>query len=325
MSLYKSSANILFYFKVTDLWDRVQQHTGMVAKTLPDPDKFYVTADDLTFFHREMAKAITVAYELCHKLTTGLTIGVIYNSELAIPVTDTTTDVEVDLRLPVAATSVGYCYAFYVKNFSGHYDHSLNIINSHIETLLVDFFQQAWWLKCGVAEQYKAASNDIAIHITMLNNSMYSLYKPVITISPSWSTADVTVIIEEDGTITETDNTTETLTTPDPTLEVLYFDTRADFPTTGTADIIYVDRSNNNMYDWNGTDYELYGGVAGEYEINYVNENSKVVIHNLGKMAPYVLGTDSDGNTFEPDYEPIDVNSGTASWTTIGSGILRFS
>ena len=159
-----------------------------------------------------------------------------------------------------------------------------------------------------------------------LNSSTYALYKPTLSIAPSWSEASVTITVTDTETIeTDTTGTDSTGTTTTQTPEVLYFDTFSAFPSTGTVDIIYVDRSTNSMYDWNGYAYQVYGGTAGEYSVLYVEENSKFVVHGLGKMAPHVEGTDSDGNTFEPVWVPTDVNSGTASWNTAGSGILRFN
>jgi hypothetical protein len=294
----------------------------MVAKVLPDPEKAYPTSDDAVFFHREITKATTYAYNLCHKLSTNLSNGLILNSPVATTGTDT---VNPDSSFSILNTG-GYAYGFYVRNLGGHYKHSLDVIDNNIETLIIELFLKEWWLKCAIAEAYKVSVSDVAMFTATLNSSTYALYKPTFSIAPSWSEADVTITVTDTETIeTDTTGTDSTGTTTTQTPEVLYFETFSAFPSTGTVDIIYVDRSTNSMYDWNGYAYQVYGGTAGEYSVLYVEENSKFVVHGLGKMAPHVEGTDSDGNTFEPVWVPTDVNSGTASWNTAGSGILRFN
>ena len=319
--IHKTSATILFYYKVTDLWDKVQQHTGMVAKFQPEPEKVAVTSDDSDFFHREITKGITKAYELCHKLSTNLSKSLLYNENFNIVATgaETNDDPPETDAIPVLVS----VYGFYVKNILGHYDHALYVIDSYIEKLTIDYFLQAWWLKCGLVDFWKASTGDISLHILDLNNAMYALYKPTITLTPAWQAQDVSVDLE---TGEETDNTTDTTTTVTTSEdEVEYYDTLAEFPATGDEDIIYVDRSTNLMYSWNGTAYEVYSGETGEYEVNYYDTDSLVVIHNLGKMSPHIEGTDGDGETFDVIWTPIDVNSGTASWNTSGSGVLRFN
>ncbi len=327
MPLIKTAATIFFYFPVSTLWDKVQQYTGMVAKNLPkaegvDIEKYAVTSDDLDFFHREMVKALTHAYELCHKLSTGLTMGIVCNGTSTI--TTTGEDGTIPDPDPVTrslTTGTISVYGFYVKNLLGHRDHALNMIDVYIESLLVDMFQRSWWLKCGLGEPYKVSVQDVILDTAQLNNSMYALYKPIVVISPAWSTADVTI----DDTGVETDNTTQGTDTPSSsTKEVQYYDSVLLFPATGVVDIIYVDRSTNIMYDWSGSAYQPYGGVAGEYSVQYVDTDSKVCVHNLGKMMPHITGINADGNQFDVIWTPEDINSGTARWNTVGSGTLIF-
>lgn len=284
----------------------------MVARMLPENiEKYYVTSDESEWFFRECDKATTVAYELCHKLSTNLVKGIVLKESGFNPDNDSVPND------PLFA----YLYGFYVKNLLGHYDHSLNIIDVYIERLIIAQIVREWWLKCALADQYKVASAEVSLYTSQLSNAMYSLYKPTITLSPSWATTDVTIDTETEE---ETDVTTDA-TVPSTEQEILYFDYFAEFPETGVVDVVYVDRSTNTMYDWSGTAYEVYGGEDGEYEVNYYDTDTLSVVHNLGKMSPHVEGTDGDGNTFEVIWTPTDVNSGIATWNTVGSGILRFN
>ena len=323
---------ILFYYPVTELWDKLLMHSAMVARTIKiaegdSSDKYLITSDETTFFNKEVTKAITIAFEVVHKLSTGLTKGIFYNEKILVP-TNVNESEEVVVPpsggkgLVITQLSDFTNYGFYVVNLHGHYKHSLNVISNLIETFLIDSILKEWWLKCGMLDQYKVSVSDVQQHYAMLNNACYSLYKPLVEFPTSWTVNDVT--IDEDGTETNTD-TGETIIVTTPVQEVLYFDTFSEFPATGVVDIIYVDRSTNTMYDWSGTAYETYGGIEGEYEVNYVATDSLVVIHNLGKMQPNVTATDSDGNSFDVIWTPESVNQGTASWNTVGSGILRFN
>ena len=308
-----SSGIINFTYFESVLLDKVRQHVGMVVKLLPDAEKYYPTSDDLDFFQREMYKAFVLAYSPIHKLSPG-----------------NIADVQ---RRTYGGSTPGAMYSLTITDLYGHRVTALTLIDSFIETTVISLFLKEWWLKCGLADQYKLSVNDVIINMSVLNNAYYALYKPSFTPAPVWSSEDVTVIVTED----ETGNTTTTVTTTGTPTTVgatvvdttgeLYFDNRVDFPAIGTVDIIYIARITRLMYKWDTatSNYLLYNGVAGEYAVNYVNENSKVVQHNLGKMSPNVVATDSDGNTFEPLYIPTDANSGTVSWLTVGSGILRFN
>lgn len=305
----KGSGIIRFYYTETDLWDKVQQHIGMVVKNLPDAEKLYPTADDLDFFKREMYKALVLAYDPIHKLSTG-----------------NINDVQVASYGGVTPATT---YSVYVKDIYGHKETSLTIIDSYFESLIVSIFLKAWWLKCGLADQYKVSSEDIKAQAILLNNAFYSLYKPSFTPSAVWSSENVTVEVKdnEDGTtiITETTVSGDTNTITVNEKEFDYYDSYTEFPLVGVVDIVYVDRTTNIMYDWNGSEYGVYGGVAGEYSENYINTNTLTVVHNLGKMSPNVTRTDADGNISTPLYVPIDANSGTVTWNTVDSGVLRFN
>ena len=142
------------------------------------------------------------------------------------------------------------------------------------------------------------------------------LYKVKMTFSNTASISDAE--IDENGIETATD--TET-TIPDTTgaYEILYFSAYDQFPTTGTPNIIYIDRAIGNMYYWSG-EYVQYFNETQEYEVTYEDSNYVVVSHNLGKFAPNVTVLDEEGNDFVVDIEYVDVNSFIVSWDTACSG-----
>jgi len=297
----KTTASIYFSYLTSDLLDKVKQHAGMVAKTLPDSEAAVITSDETEWFNREMTKAFTFAYNLCHKLSTGLITGCVWN---------------------VGTPAV---YGFYVKNLGGHYDHSLNIIDTNIENFVVEKVLSQWWLKCALPDPYKvsvAASAELAI---TLNNSLYSLYKPTISLVANYQLEDA--IIDTD---TETETTT-TVTIPTTTPnEVLYFDHYADFPTVGEANKIYIDKEFALMYLWNGTAYVQYFYVAPaivrDYlEVPFYEVSELTVDHGMDILFPIAHMIDTDGYDCDFDTEPISTSQTKYQWNGLKSGILYLS
>ena len=310
------STQILFYWPVSDLTDRLRMITGMQARTLETKERIdeYIYTDDTDWLHRTLKKAFSEAYTYVWKLSTNLNYGLLLNISISVAETEENTATNQD-SVPVSITGVR-SYGFWVKNLQGHNKHSLLMIDNKIIDLVTEMVIRDWWLKCGLADLYKNSSQTVTGYKISLNNSLMDLYKVKMTFSNTASIIDVDV--DEEGTETATD--TET-TIPDTTgaYEILYFDTYAQFPATGTADIIYIDRATGNMYHWNG-EYTQYFTTAAEYELTYEDSNYVVVSHNLGKFAPNVTVLDEDGNDFVVDIEYVDVNSLIVSWNTACSG-----
>lgn len=155
----ESSTTILFYYPVSDLFDKVKMHSGMVARMTPkEIEKYAITDDETTFFHAEMDRNLRVIYGLFHKLSVGITDALVLNS----PSTQGGTD---------------HRYGFYVNNNDGLILNSLNVIDGYIQNLLIEHLLKSWWLKVGLAEQYKVSMADVHALSSGLNNTLYSLYK----------------------------------------------------------------------------------------------------------------------------------------------------
>lgn len=233
----KGTNIITFEYTESDLWDKVQQHVGLVVKNLPEPDKLYPNSDDLTFFKREMFKAIVSAFEPVSKLSLG---------NLTDVYTTTTNNVTV--------------YGFKVKDPGVSLNATLTVIDDYIETFLVAYFLKSWWLKVQLADQYKVATADLqAISVTLVN-SYHFLYRPTVTLTPNYTSENVTITITEDTATEEV--------TSNNLSEILYFETQADFPAIGQADKVYVDRSSDIMYYYDG-EYKPYKGLAND-QINFI-------------------------------------------------------
>ena len=233
----KGTNIITFEYTETELWDKVQQHVGLVVKNLPEPDKLYPNSDDITFFKREMFKAIVSAFEPVSKLSLG---------NLTDVYTTTTNNVTV--------------YGFKVKDPGVSLNATLTVIDDYIETYLVFYFLKSWWLKVQLADQYKVATEDLRSIGVTLNNSYHFLFRPTVAPTPSYTSENVTL------TITDESSTEEVTSNNMP--EILYFETLAAFPTVGQADIVYVDRSSDIMYYYDGT-YKPYKGISND-QINFI-------------------------------------------------------
>lgn len=321
MAVLEYTSTILFYYSTNSLVDKARMHSGMVARMINaegvKPELYTITADETTWFQREMSKIIRNTYDLFHKLSTHLNEGIIVNYNVAAVPEEPTT-----LTAPATDSGVPslYVYGFWIKNLEGHYKHSLQVIDGYVEAYIVNALMTAWWLKCGVAEQYKITAGETAIQRQMINNSLYSIYKPKITsVTPVWSVSEVT--IETDTSVeTVITTSTSTSTTESTANEVLYYDSYSLFPETGTEDTIYVDRSTGAMYIWQDDAYVLNTPADEEYSTLFYDSNYVVVTHNLGIYSPNVTTYDSDGNAFESIYSPIDVNSGICQWNIACSG-----
>lgn len=311
------STQILFYWPVSDLTDRLRMITGMQARTLETKERIdeYIYTDDTDWLHRTLKKAFSEAYTYVWKLSTNLNYGLLLNISISVAETEEYTATNQD-SVPVSITGVP-SYGFWVKNLQGHNKHSLLMIDNKIIDLVTEMVIRDWWLKCGLADLYKNSSQTVTGYKISLNNSLMDLYKVKMTFSNTASIIDVDV--DEEGT--ETNSEDEETTTPDTSgdYEILYFDTYAQFPATGTSDKVYIDRATGNMYYWNG-EYTQYFTTAAEYELTYEDSNYVVVSHNLGKFAPNVTVLDEDGNDFVVDIEYVDVDSLIVSWNTACSG-----
>lgn len=195
----QTTSTLLFYYPVASLLEKAEMHSGLISRMLPGVDitKYALSSDETVFFHSETNKNLRTIYGLCHKLSIGIASALIFNE----PSTQNGTD---------------HRYGFYVNNNEGLNINSLYIIDGYIESLLLDMLLKAWWLKCGLADQYKVAVEDVRMQHMALNNSLYSLYNN----SPNnYDSFGIGNVSEQDqnkdnafalGSATESDNTSNT-------------------------------------------------------------------------------------------------------------------
>lgn len=170
----QASTTILFYYPVASLLDKASMHSGMVARMLPESsEKYAIDTDETTWFHAEMTRNIKSVYGLFHKLSVGITDALVLNT-------------------PSTQNGSDHRYGFYVNNNDGLLLNSLNVIDGYIENLLIEMLLKAWWLKCGLAEQYKISSGDAIAISSGLNNTLYSLYKSSPNETVSFAVSSVT-------------------------------------------------------------------------------------------------------------------------------------
>jgi len=312
------STQILFYYPVSDLVDKMRLHTGMASRTLKTEDRIdeYIYADDTDWLHRTAKKAFAEAYTYVWKLSTNLSEGLLLNRSIVAAEFETDVPPDVD-TVPIAQQGI-LSYGFWVRNLQGHNTHSLLMIDNKIFDFVIEIMLREWWLKCGVQPLYTASSTALIPVTISYNNSLMDLYKVKLTLQNL--TSYVEVEIDEDGVETDTETDEEIIPDTSGAYEILYFNTYSEFPVAGTADIVYVNRNTGDMYYWNGTSYVAYFAGEGEYELVYEDANYVVVPHGLGKFAPNVTVLDSNGDDFEVDIEYVDVDTLIVSWNTACSG-----
>ncbi len=300
--MYKElSTQIIFFYQTETIMDRLKMYTQTMTRFLEGEN--HITDDELDLVVVEAEKAINQIFNVAYKLSKGIQNSIFVNSEFAI-----------------GGVNYGDCFGFKLVNYHGHNENIVQVVDSLIEKYLVSIISLTWFTLIGKGDLVKLESqnqNDIAVSY---NNSLTELYKPKIDdVTPVFTIADAEVD-DDTGELVESETTTTTEMT-DP----VYYDTFSDFPETGVANITYVDKSAGAQYYWNGTQYLPFSGSNRTYSVEFEDVDEVTVTHNLNKIMPTVIMTDTDGNDWEVDYEPTDENSGVVSWENNKSGTLYLS
>ncbi len=300
--MYKElSTQIIFFYQTETIMDRLKMYTQTMTRFLEGEN--HITDDELDLVVVEAEKAINQIFNVAYKLSKGIQNSIFVNSEFAI-----------------GGVNYGDCFGFKLVNYHGHNDNIVQVVDSLIEKYLVSIISLTWFTLIGKGDLVKLESqnqNDIAVSY---NNSLTELYKPKIDdVTPVFTIADAEVD-DDTGELVESETTTTTEMT-DP----VYYDTFSDFPETGVANITYVDNSAGAQYYWNGTQYLPFSGSNRTYSVEFEDVDEVTVTHNLNKIMPTVIMTDTDGNDWDVDYEPTDANSGIVSWENNKSGTLYLS
>ena len=152
-------AEILFYYPVATLLDKIKMHSGMVARMIPEgTEKYAISTDETTWFHSEMDRNIREVFGIVQKLAAGIVDALIFNQ-------------------PSTIGGADHRYGFYVNNNDAINENSVRVIDGYFEKLIVAMLLNAWWLKCGLADQYKISLAEIQAIRSDLNNSLFALYK----------------------------------------------------------------------------------------------------------------------------------------------------
>lgn len=338
--MYKTIGDqILFIYKTETVIDRLKMYSGYPVRSMTEDPKapinkeeLFITGDELTLIYAECDKAISRIFQIAYKLSKNIPDSLLKNRSIQLNLTNEIAVAppagsEVDSIPPVISTIV--CYGFRLANKLGYNTNLLPMIDSLIEDLFTSLVMIKWFTITRQGDLMKAEMQNTQTLTVEFNNSLTELYKPYIpyySIIPEY-TQEVITYDPETETITDT-VTGETGYTPPTvgsTAEVLYYTAASLFPTIGTADIIYVDRTAKLMYSWNGTAYELYTATVGTFEQEFYDTDYVIVEHNLGKYMPTIQMVDSDGDEWDIDIEPVSVNITICQWVGNKTGTLYFS
>lgn len=334
--MYKTIGDqILFIYKTETIVDRLKMYSGYPVRSMvetdktPKPEELLITSDELTLIYAECDRAISRIFQIAYKLSKNIEDSLLKNRSVQLNLINeeaTAPSGEIDSP-PVVSTVV--VYGFRLANKLGYNKNLLPMIDAHIENLFISLVMCKWFAITRQLDLLKLETQNTLQLTVEFNNSLTELYKPRLEyyqILPEY-TQEVITFDPDTETITNTE-TGESGYTPPPTgstAEVLYFVSSSLFPAVGTADIIYVDRTAKLMYSWNGTEYELYNATVGTFEQSFFDTDYVIVEHNLGKYMPTVQMIDSDGDEWDIDTEPIDVNTTICQWIGNKTGILYFS
>jgi len=314
--MYKEmTTEIIFFYPLETIKDRLKMYSQYTARSKDASEEFFMTEDEEDLIKVEADNAIAEAFQVAYKLSKGITDSILSDRTLYVSAVGGGTSND-NLVNPTTYDNV---YGFRVNNYRGHNPNIIPVIDKNIETYWINRILTSWFAMTSNADMFKVEASKVAGLFTAYNNSLTELYKPYIgSVTPVYSTEEVEVD-DETGEVTEETTTTTTMNDP------LYYDTYADFPSSGTTDTTYIDKQYGRSYIWNGTYYVLLGSQTATYSVDFENVNTVVIEHNLNKYMPTVLMTDADGNDWEVDYEPVDVNNGVASWEGLKTGTLYLS
>jgi len=296
------TSEIIFYYPIETLLDRLKMYSQYQTRTADVDEENFITNDELDLVKIESDKAIGQIFQIAMKLSKRIVGSVLSDSTLTIG-TETKTGL----------------YGFRLVNFHGYNPNILPVIDSNIEKLWTALALSTWFTLNNKPDLSALHQNSVGFLRVSYNNSLNELYKPYIgSVTPNYSTVEVTV-----------DDETNEVTTPTVTVvemnDPLYFDTYSDFPETGAENLTYIDKSTGNQYLWSGTAYVKMNASVSTFSQEFEDVNEVVVTHNLNNLAPDVKMTDSDGNDWDVDYDPIDENSGTVSWENNKTGTIYLS
>ena len=301
--MYKvASTQIFFFYPLETIMDRIKMYSQYSERHNDSDAEQFVTDDEQDLIIVEAEKALSRIFQVAVKLSKGIADSLWANRDFSI-----------------TGVNYGSSFLFRLNNYQGYNPNVLPIVDSCIEKLWTNMVLAKWFLLKGKNDLYKSEMMDQGNLLVAYNNSLTELYKPFIaSVTPDYSLIEVEVDDDTNEVIEETATTT-TMTDP------LYYDTFASFPESGATDTTYVDKSTGTQYYWNGTAYAAFNAPVQSYSVEFEAVSAVVVEHNLNKMRPNVVMTDSDGNDWEVDYEPIDANSGTVEWEGNKTGTLYFS
>jgi len=296
--MYKElSTRIYFWYQTDTILDRLKMYTQTLTKYLPE-DNTHITDDELDLIIIEAEKAINQIFNIAYKLS-----KTIQNSQM--------------INTPFALEGVEYgnVFGFKLINYHGQNDNIVQVVDSNIEKYLISLIAEKWFILTEKADLAKLEQQNQLNLFIAYNNSLTELYKPKIDdVTPVFTVADAEVDDDTGELIEDTTTTTTEMTDP------VYLDS---LPDTGVANITYV--VDGAMYYWNGTTFIPIATSNRTFSVEFEDVNEVVVTHNLNKLMPTVVMTDTDGNDWEVDYESTDENSGVVSWENNKSGTLYLS
>lgn len=332
----KIGSQILFYYKVETIVDRLQMYSAYPVRSLVETEKqpinkqeLIILADDTTLIYSESDRAIAKIYNLGYKLSKAIPDSLLKRRDIAISIVDETLpDPPPITDNPVTPTPV-MVYGFRIGNKMAYTEGLIPMLDTFIEEMLISNILVKWYTSTRQSDLLKIELSTLADLQRNYINSLTELYKPLIpyyTILPEYQQEIITVNSETDEIIsTETGETGYEPPTVTQQAEVLYYPSYSNFPLTGNLDIIYVDRTAKQMYLWNGTTYELYTATAGTFSLPFYDVSYVIVEHGLGKYMPTVQMIDAEGEEWEIDTEPVDINIMICQWNGNKTGTLYFS
>lgn len=305
-----SGAHIEFAYKSSDLLDKVMMFTQYPVRSQKKDElteELMVSEEEQDLVNNLLGKSLDAIFQTAYKLSLGVTDSIFKN---AVKTWD--------------SEFTGFGFSLVDKQ--GYNPNLLPMIDGYIESLLVSYVVQKWFM---ITRQIDLAKeeNQTGIQLALqYNNALTELYKPKISayqLTPSVSIDTIEVTVDpESGAMTITESVPTTITSD--MQEIIHKDTFNDFPDQGLSGFIYSDDEKAQLYIWDGAKYKLYSGGSKTYEEAFYDKNSLTCIHNLNKEYPNVKMIGSDGIEYEVTYDPIDFNSGTTYWGEVTSGKLYF-
>lgn len=328
---------ILFIYKTEDIIDRLKMYSGYPVRSVVETEKtpvnreeLLLTNDDLTLIYSECDRAITHIFQVAYKLSKNIPDSLLKKRTITLALTEVSSEVDPTLgdSIPTAAETLTV-YGFRIANKLGYNLNLLPLVDTAIEELLVSMVMTKWFTITRQFDFVKLEQGNYPGLVVQYNNALTEFYKPLIqyfNILPEYQQEIITVD-PETGTITDTTTGESGYTPPTQiiTNEVLYYASASLFPAIGVADLIYVDRTAKLMYSWNGVAYVLYTSPAGSFQQSFYDTDYIIVEHGLGKYMPTVQMIDNEGDEWDIDTEPVDINITICQWVGNKTGTLYFS